>query len=120
MIGFVKKGSTLSDQRPDIIIIGGGSAGLEIARIASRAGQKITLLEDGLPKGRHVMQRVPLLVGKIIANLRFVSHDKTLPQKGLAWVVQAGSMAMLPTQGQWRGMRRAFLFGAQPILRPFY
>ncbi|MEZ7813892.1 MAG: GMC family oxidoreductase [Paracoccaceae bacterium] len=73
----------MSDQRPDIIIIGGGSAGLEIARIASRAGQKITLLEDGLPKGRHVMQRVPLLVGKIIANLRFVSHDKTLPQKGL-------------------------------------
>jgi len=73
----------LSAPRPDLIVIGGGSAGLEVARIASRAGRKVTLLEEGVGKGRNFLQLVPLLVGKIIANPKFANHATTTPQKGL-------------------------------------
>ena len=73
----------MSAPRPDLIVIGGGSAGLEVARIASRAGRKVTLLEEGVGKGRNFLQLVPLLVGKIIANPKFANHATTTPQKGL-------------------------------------
>ena len=75
--------SRLFAPRPDLIIIGGGSAGLEVARIASRAGRRVTLLEEGVGKGRNILQLVPLLVGKIIANPKFANHATTTPQKGL-------------------------------------
>ncbi len=70
----------MSNQTADIAIIGGGSAGLELARMASIAGQKVVLFEQGDANGRHVFQRIPLLVGKIIGNRRFVDAAQSVPQ----------------------------------------
>ncbi len=69
--------------RPDLIIIGAGTAGLEVARIASRAGRKVTLLEEGNANGNSISQLIPLLVGRIITNPKFAFHATTTPQKGL-------------------------------------
>ena len=64
----------------DIAIIGAGAAGLELARLASLAGQNVTLFEQGAANGRHIFQRIPLMVGKIIGNRRFVDAMQSVPQ----------------------------------------
>lgn len=74
----------MSNQTADIVIIGAGSAGLELARMASISGQKVVLIEQGAPNGRHIFQRIPLMVGKIIGNRRFVNAAQSVPQIGAA------------------------------------
>lgn len=70
----------MSARRPDIAIIGAGAAGLELARMASLAGQPVVLFEQGSTNGRHIFQRIPLMVGKIIGNRRFVDAAQSVPQ----------------------------------------
>lgn len=70
----------MSARSADIAIIGAGAAGLELARMASNAGQKVVLFEQGSPNGRHLFQRIPLLVGKIIGNKRFVDASESVAQ----------------------------------------
>ena len=70
----------LSGPTADIAIIGAGAAGLELARIASMAGLQVVLIEQGTPNGRHIFQRIPLMVGKIIGNKKFVDAKDSLPQ----------------------------------------
>ena len=72
----------MSVRAADIIIIGAGAAGLELARIASRQGLAVVLFEQGAPNGRHLFQRIPLLVGRIIGNRRFVDAAVTVPLRG--------------------------------------
>lgn len=74
----------MSARRPDIAIIGAGAAGLELARLASQAGQTVVLFEQGAANGRHIFQRIPLMVGKIIGNRRFVDAAKSVPQTSAA------------------------------------
>lgn len=71
----------MSAQTADIAIIGAGSAGLELARMASLAGQKVVMFEQGAANGRHIFQRIPLMVGKIIGNRRFVDANQSVAQK---------------------------------------
>lgn len=80
MIGYLPRGMILSARSADIAIIGAGAAGLELARMASLAGQKVVLFEQGSPNGRHLFQRIPLMVGKIIGNKRFVDATQSLAQ----------------------------------------
>lgn len=80
MIGWWPRGVILSARTTDIAIIGAGAAGMELARLASLAGQKVTLFEQGTPDGRHIYQRIPLMVGKIIGNRRFVDSTQSAPQ----------------------------------------
>lgn len=70
----------MSTQTADILIIGAGSAGLELARMASNAGQKVVMFEQGAANGRHIFQRIPLMVGKIIGNRRFVDAHQSVAQ----------------------------------------
>lgn len=80
MIGCWLKGMNLSTRTADIIIIGAGAAGLELARIASITGQQVVLFEQGASSGRHIYQRIPLMVGKIIGNRQFVDAAVTTAQ----------------------------------------
>ena len=66
----------------DIAIVGGGSAGLELARMASRAGLRVAVIEQGASNGRHLFQRIPLMVGKIIGNGRYVDAWQSPPLAG--------------------------------------
>ena len=70
----------MSTQTADIAIVGAGSAGLELARMASIAGQKVVMVEQGAANGRHIFQRIPLMVGKIIGNRRFVDASQSMTQ----------------------------------------
>lgn len=70
-------------QTADLIIIGAGSAGIELARIASRSGQSVFLFEQGSGNGRHIFQKIPLMVGKAIGDKRFTTALQTIPQMGL-------------------------------------
>ena len=80
MTGLSQKGLILSAPAPDLIIIGAGAAGLEIARTASRAGKRVVLFEQGTPSGRHIFQRIPLMVGKVIGNPAFVDARQSVAQ----------------------------------------
>ena len=80
MTGYWRRGMNLSARPADMIIIGAGAAGLELARIASRQGLAVVLFEQGAPNGRHLFQRIPLMVGKIIGNRRFVDAQDSVPQ----------------------------------------
>ncbi len=80
MTGYWRRGMNLSARAADIIIIGAGAAGLELARMASRQGLAVVLFEQGAPNGRHLFQRIPLMVGKIIGNRRFVDAQDSAPQ----------------------------------------
>ncbi len=68
----------------DIAIIGAGAAGLELARLASRANLRVVLFEQGLSNGRHLFQRIPLMVGKIIGNRKFVDSRQSVAQSAAA------------------------------------
>lgn len=70
----------MSGPHVDIAIIGAGAAGLELARLASGAGLNVVLFEQGTANGRHIFQRIPLMVGKIIGNKRFVDATESMPQ----------------------------------------
>ncbi|HBQ36022.1 MAG TPA: hypothetical protein DD729_04160 [Rhodobacteraceae bacterium] len=74
------KDTILSGPHVDIAIIGAGAAGLELARLASGAGLNVVLFEQGTANGRHIFQRIPLMVGKIIGNKRFVDATESMPQ----------------------------------------
>lgn len=80
MIGYLPGAMILSAHSADIAIIGAGAAGLELARMASLAGQKVVLFEPGASDGRHLFQRIPLMVGKIIGNKRFVDASESVAQ----------------------------------------
>ena len=80
MIGYFQKGMILSGPHIDIAIIGAGAAGMELARLASRAGLKVVLFEQGSSNGQHIFQRIPLMVGKIIGNNKFVDATNSMPQ----------------------------------------
>ncbi|WP_039017960.1 GMC family oxidoreductase [Halocynthiibacter namhaensis] len=83
MIGYKMMGCHLSDLTADIAILGGGSAGVEIARMAALSGQKVLLIEQGRAGGNHPFQRIPLMVGKIIGNPHFVDSCASQPQAPL-------------------------------------
>ena len=74
----------------DLVIVGGGSAGLELARMATRAELNVALIEQGVSSGRHIFQRIPLMVGKIIGNSRFVDVWRSIP------LTSAGGFARRP------------------------
>ena len=70
----------MSVQTADLVIVGAGAAGAELARMAALSGQNVVLIEQGMPNGRHIFQRIPLMVGKIIGNPRFVDAVQSVPQ----------------------------------------
>ena len=79
MIGLYRREWNLSVPEFDLVIVGGGSAGLELARMATRAELNVALIEQGVSSGRHIFQRIPLMVGKIIGNSRFVNVWRSIP-----------------------------------------
>ena len=76
-------------QRYDLAIVGAGTAGLEIAKNASRSGLKVCLIEQGCSEGKSYLNKIPLLSGKLLQNdkhcLSFISKkqaglgDRELP-----------------------------------------
>ena len=48
-------------QRYDLAIVGAGTAGLEIAKNASRSGLKVCLIEQGYSEGKSYLNKIPLL-----------------------------------------------------------
>ena len=76
-------------QRYDLAIVGAGTAGLEIAKNASRSGLKVCLIEQGYSEGKSYLNKIPLLSGKLLQNdkhcLSFISKkqaglgDRELP-----------------------------------------
>jgi choline dehydrogenase-like flavoprotein len=79
MIGLYRREWNLSVPEFDLVIVGGGSAGLELARMATRAELNVALIEQGVSSGRHIFQRIPLMVGKIIGNSRFLDVWRSIP-----------------------------------------
>lgn len=50
--------------------------------MGARVGLRLAVIEQGQANGRHVFQRMPLMVGKIIGNPRFVDAWTSVPQAG--------------------------------------
>lgn len=71
------KDLNLSNQKFDIVIVGAGTAGLEIAKNASLANLKICLIDQGSSEGKSLFNKIPLLSGKMLSNekhcLNFIS-----------------------------------------------
>ena len=55
---------------PDLIVIGGGSAGCAVAGRLAEAGKRVVLLEAG-KSGGGMASRVPALMGKLVQNPEF-------------------------------------------------
>ena len=47
----------MSRQRYDLAIVGAGTAGLEIAKNASRSGYKVCLIEQGYSEGKSYLNK---------------------------------------------------------------
>ena len=79
----------MSHRRYDLAVVGAGTAGLEIAKNASRSGLKVCLIEQGYSEGKSYLNKIPLLSGKLLQNdkhcLSFISkkqsglEDRELP-----------------------------------------
>lgn len=81
-------------REPDIIVIGGGSAGAAMTGRLAQAGVNVTLLEAGV-SDRHLKSRVPALTSSIVQNPDFDWCYKTEPDPSLggrADVWPAGKM----------------------------
>jgi choline dehydrogenase-like flavoprotein len=79
---------------PDIIVIGGGSAGAAMAGRLADAGVKVVLVEAGTDD-RHLKSRVPALTSSIVQNPAFDWCYQTEPDEtigGRADVWPAGKM----------------------------
>ncbi|MCL6250792.1 GMC family oxidoreductase N-terminal domain-containing protein [Altererythrobacter sp. KTW20L] len=74
---------------PDIIVIGGGSAGAAMTGRLASAGLKITLVEAGV-SDRHLKSRVPALTSSIVQNPEFdwcyqAEPDETIGGRADVW-----------------------------------
>ena len=73
----------MSHQRYDLAIVGSGTAGLEIAKNASRSGFKVCLIEQGYSEDKSYLNRIPLLSGKLLQNDKHCLSFTSQKQKGL-------------------------------------
>lgn len=76
-------------QEPDIIIVGGGSAGAAMAGRLADQGLKVTLVEAGRTD-RHYRSRIPALTSAVVQNPAFdwchqVEPDPTLGGRADIW-----------------------------------
>ena len=74
---------------PDIIVIGGGSAGAAMTGRLATAGLKVTLIEAGA-SDRHLKSRVPALTSSIVQNPQFdwcfqTEPDETIGGRADIW-----------------------------------
>ena len=88
LYGF-KEPEKKKPRKKKLAIVGAGTAGLEIAKNASRSGFKVCLIEQGYSEGKSYLNKIPLLSGKLLQNdkhcLSFISkkqsglEDRELP-----------------------------------------
>lgn len=60
----------MAEIQPDIIVVGGGSAGCAVAGRLAQAGVKLLLIEAG-KTGDHIRLKVPALVSSVVQNPDF-------------------------------------------------
>ena len=72
-------------QRYDLAIVGAGTAGLEIAKNASRSGLKVCLIEEGCSEGKSYLNKIPLLSGKLLQNDKHCLSFISKKQAGLGY-----------------------------------
>ncbi len=77
------RGLKLSNQKFDIIIVGAGTAGLEIAKNASRAELRVCIIDQGASDGKGFYNKIPLLSGKILSNEKYCLNLISEKQKSL-------------------------------------
>lgn len=73
----------MSESTHDFIVVGGGAAGCTVAsRLSERADRTTLMLEAG-PEDRGLWLRIPLGVGRLLANKRILWQAQTEPEPGL-------------------------------------
>ena len=73
----------MSNLKFDIIIVGAGTSGLEIAKNASLANLRICLIDQGSSEGKGLYNKIPLLSGKLIQNAKHCLNFNSEKQKFL-------------------------------------
>ena len=73
----------MTDLETDFVIVGAGSAGCVLAnRLSAKRGVRVTLLEAG-ESDNSIWMRIPLGVGKLLADERFMWKADTEPEPEL-------------------------------------
>ena len=105
-LGLTLTAGALSDESCDVMVVGGGAAGIGAAGEAGRAGAKVILVEQGFQVGGNMTSG-----GVDYPGLFFAYGEQVV--SGFGWEVVSNAMVLagtkFPDVSQWRTVRHSQL-----------